>query len=91
MSPEHHFELAESVGAFREPRPLIEREYWVFPCNDDLLAFVQLVIEDTAKKPPRPWKPLSTAEVKVLWNVTKTPTAFAEVIGNKLKEKNQDE
>jgi hypothetical protein len=27
----------------------------------------------------------------VLWNVTKTPTAFAEVIGNKLKEKNQDE
>ena len=47
MSPEHYFELAEAAGAFREPRPLIDREYWVFPCDEDLLAFVQLVIEDT--------------------------------------------
>lgn len=52
MSPEHYFELAEAAGAFREPRPLIEREYWVFPCNDDLLTFVQLVIEDATKEQP---------------------------------------
>lgn len=91
MSPEHYFELAESAGAFRELRPLIEREYWVFPCDDDLLAFVQLVIEDTTKELPRPWKALSTAEIKVLWNMTKSPTAFAEMLSNKLKEKNRDE
>lgn len=86
MTDEHVLALFKEAGGFTEPRPLIEREYYVFPCIEDLHAFLAL-----AKKPPRPWKPLSTAEVKVLWNMTKTPTAFAEVIGNKLKEKNQDE
>lgn len=86
MTDEQVLAWFKEAGGFTEPRPLIEREYYVFPCIEDLHTFLAL-----AKEPPRSWKPLSTAEVKVLWNVTKTPTAFAEVISNKLKEKNQNE
>lgn len=38
--------------------------------------------------PPQEWKGLSTAEVKVLWNLTKKPSEFAKIIETKLKEKN---
>jgi hypothetical protein len=34
------------------------------------------------------WKGLSTAETKALWNATKKPTEFAEMLQAKLKEKN---
>jgi hypothetical protein len=34
------------------------------------------------------WKGLSTAETKALWNATKKPTEFADLLQAKLKEKN---
>jgi len=34
------------------------------------------------------WRGLSTAEVNSLWNLTKKPTEFAEMLQAKLKEKN---
>ena len=41
-------------------------------------------------EPPKPaWKGLSTAETKVLWNNTKKPSEFAELIEAKLREKNE--
>lgn len=35
------------------------------------------------------WKGLTTAERKVLWNATKKPGEFAEMIEAKLKERNE--
>jgi hypothetical protein len=34
------------------------------------------------------WRGLTTAETKALWNATKKPTEFAEMLQAKLKEKN---
>jgi len=39
--------------------------------------------------PQREWRGLSTAEVKALWNVTKKPTEFADLLQAKLREKNE--
>ena len=39
--------------------------------------------------PQREWKGLTTAERKALWNVTKKPSEFAEMVEAKLKEKNE--
>lgn len=36
----------------------------------------------------REWKGLTTAERKALWNVTKKPSEFGEMVEAKLKEKN---
>lgn len=36
----------------------------------------------------RQWRGLTTAERKVLWNATKKPTEYAELIEAKLKERN---
>lgn len=36
----------------------------------------------------REWKDLTTAEIKTLWNATKKPTEFAELLLAKVKEKN---
>ena len=36
----------------------------------------------------RPWRELTSEETKVLWNQTKKASAFAQLISNKLKEKN---
>ena len=38
--------------------------------------------------PQREWRGLTTAETKALWNATKKPTEFAEMLQAKLKEKN---
>jgi len=45
MSRENIINMAKEAGAFHEMRPLIEREYWVFPCIDDLEAFAGLTAE----------------------------------------------
>jgi hypothetical protein len=45
--------------------------------------------EDCDIVKPRVWKGLSTAEVKVLWNLTKKPSEFAAAIEAKLREKNE--
>ena len=42
-----------------------------------------------ATQQQRVWKELSTAEVKVLWNLTKKPSEFAAAIQAKLREKNE--
>lgn len=42
MSRENIINMAKEAGAFHEMRPLIEREYWVFPCIDDLETFAGL-------------------------------------------------
>jgi hypothetical protein len=39
-------------------------------------------------EPEREWKGLTTAESKALWNVTKKPSEFGEMVEAKLKEKN---
>lgn len=39
-------------------------------------------------QPDREWKGLTTAETKVLWNLTKKPSEYAMAIESKLKEKN---
>ena len=39
--------------------------------------------------PQREWQGLTTAERKALWNVTKKPSEFAEMVEAKLKEKNE--
>jgi hypothetical protein len=39
-------------------------------------------------QPQREWQGLTTAETKALWNATKKPTEFAEMLQAKLKEKN---
>jgi len=39
--------------------------------------------------PQREWVGLTTAETKALWNVTKKPTEFAEMLQAALKEKNE--
>jgi hypothetical protein len=38
--------------------------------------------------PQRVWKDLTTAEVKALWNVTKKPSEFADLLQAKLRERN---
>jgi hypothetical protein len=43
----------------------------------------------TARNAVKEWKGLSTAEVKVLWNLTKKPSEFAAAIEAKLREKNE--
>lgn len=39
-------------------------------------------------KPQREWQGLTTAERKALWNTTKKPSEFAELIEAKLRAKN---
>ena len=39
-------------------------------------------------QPDREWKGLTTAETKILWNLTKKPSEYATAIESKLKEKN---
>lgn len=54
-------------------------------------ADVPLVNEgNTPQGPTREWQGLSTAERKVLWNLTKKPSEYAELIEAKLKEKNHE-
>ncbi len=36
------------------------------------------------------WRGLTTAERKVLWNLTRKPSEYAELIEAKLKEKNHE-
>lgn len=76
--------LGIEAGGFYENRPLIERSYFVFPCDEDLMAFVHLILKN------QKWKDLSTAETKVLWTMTQKPSEYAKVISAKLKEKNLD-
>jgi hypothetical protein len=77
--------LGIEAGGFYENRPLIERSYFVFPCDEDLMAFVHLILKN------QKWKDLSTAETKVLWTMTQKPSEYAKVISAKLKEKNFDD
>lgn len=44
--------------------------------------------ESAPEPPPKQWTGLSTAEVKVLWNLTKKPSEFAAMIEAKLRQKN---
>ena len=43
MNREKLMRMAVEAGGFNELRPLIEREYWVFPCIDDVEAFAGMV------------------------------------------------
>jgi hypothetical protein len=43
MRLEETLACAKEAGAFKENRPLIGREYWVFPCEEDLQAFAALI------------------------------------------------
>lgn len=43
MKLQEVLECAIESGAFKENRPLIDRKYWVFPCEEDLQAFVGLI------------------------------------------------
>ena len=43
MTREKLMRMAVEAGGFNELRPLIEREYWVFPCIEDVEAFAGLV------------------------------------------------
>ena len=38
--------IAEAAGGFHESRPLIEREYWVFPSAENVKEFLALASED---------------------------------------------
>lgn len=38
---------------------------------------------------PKEWRGLSTAETKVLWNLTKKPREYAQMIEAKLREYNE--
>ena len=46
MNRDEFINLVGEAGGFTELRPLIEREYWVFPCIDDLETFVGLACAD---------------------------------------------
>jgi hypothetical protein len=46
MNRDEFINLVSEAGGFTELRPLIEREYWVFPCIDDLETFVGLACAD---------------------------------------------
>ncbi len=43
MRMEETLHCAIEAGAFKENRPLIDRKYWVFPCEEDLQAFAALI------------------------------------------------
>jgi hypothetical protein len=43
MKLQEVLECAIESGAFKENRPLIDRKYWVFPCEEDLQAFAALI------------------------------------------------
>ena len=63
---------------------------------DDVTPWEQYAFErgyqralQVVREAPQPqWKGLSTAEVKTLWNLTKKPTEFAEMLEVKLRQKN---
>jgi hypothetical protein len=66
--------------------PVDEAAKQVLEILDNALKnMVRIAVEENAVKE---WKGLSTAEVKVLWNLTKKPSEFAKMIETKLKEKN---
>lgn len=46
MTRDEFINLVGEAGGFTELRPLIEREYWVFPCIDDLETFAGLAAAD---------------------------------------------
>jgi hypothetical protein len=48
-----------------------------------------LVVPLYTAPPQREWQGLTTAETKALWNATKKPTEFAEMLQAKLREKNE--
>jgi len=52
------------------------------------LAIAVAVRRNTPARPEREWKDLTTAEVKALWNVTKKPSEFADLLQAKLRERN---
>lgn len=52
------------------------------------LAIAVAVRRNTPVRPERVWKDLTTAEVKALWNVTKKPSEFADLLTAKLRERN---
>lgn len=70
---------------------LIEKACWERGCACYDHRFDECV-EVVLKPEPviREWKTLTTAEVKTLWNLTKKPTEFAEMIMAKMREKNYD-
>ena len=83
--------------ALAQPEPSVEPVAWRHTFNGD----VQLnnlsplyyghhwKSEPLYTAPPqREWQGLTTAETKALWNATKKPTEFAEMLQAKLKEKN---
>jgi hypothetical protein len=52
------------------------------------LAIAVAVRKNAPARPERVWKGLTTAEVKALWNVTKKPSEFADLLQAKLRERN---
>ena len=65
--------------------PQVERRY--SPDGVLLSEKVKYTPDGEWKYLPK-WRGLSTAEVNSLWNLTKKPTEFAEMLQAKLKEKN---
>jgi uncharacterized coiled-coil DUF342 family protein len=60
------------------------------PDWDELEACKECLREYMAeiKKLKKEWQSLTTAETKALWNATKKPAEFAEMLQAKLREKN---
>lgn len=60
-------------------------------CKADLLMDAIRDVRQRLEQPdpaPPPWRGLTTAEMKTLWNLTKKPSEFAAMLEAKLKERN---
>jgi hypothetical protein len=84
-------DTAYRPGGLSQPEQ--EPVAWMHPTSRDCVSTQSYSYKDAiplyTAPPQREWQGLTTAERKALWNVTKKPSEFAEMVEAKLKEKNE--
>jgi hypothetical protein len=71
----------------------VERDEHIHKDGKDVARLVRIDCREPAETlrarlAQREWQALTTAETKALWNATKKPAEFAEMLQAKLREKN---
>lgn len=72
-------------------RELIEKflRAWESGKTDLVMESIRALRERLERpEPTQQWRGLSSAERKVFWNLTKKPSEYAELVEQKLREKN---
>jgi len=70
-------------------RPTEKAQFMMLLHSADGCQYPDQLVPLYTAPPQREWQGLTTAERKALWNVTKKPSEFAEMVEAKLKEKNE--